>query len=546
MSNEAGARAWYRSLYWRIAAGLVAVLALMLMSQGLLFVYFTYPQAGSIQSRTPAQLAALAAAELSTALADDPHTDIEQFIRSEYGRALQPVVVAMRDGRTAVSHPSLVPAGVVAMLRRQAARGGLPPDGPGRDGPRGPFPRRSMPDGPGGAPDREPLPWDLPREGAGRDASPGQATGEPAPFAGPGGRMRTDRPGGGRGFGPRRLAEFQPITVFGETVGVVAVMLVRPPFTLVLQEVGPTMLLAGLAVLGLGGAVMAFVVFGPARRRLLHLQEATETVGRGDFSVRAPEEGGDEVAQLARSFNRMADELATRAAALESADRARRQLLADVSHELMTPLTAMRGYLETLSMPELALDPKTRDRYLGIVGDETLRMEHIVGDLLDLARMEGGSPTVRMVDVQVAAVFDRVAARHERELGQRGIRLERHVARGAATLHGDPDRLEQVLQNLTVNALRFTPDGGTISLTAEPAGDRIQLTVRDTGPGIPETHLAHIFDRFYKVDAARRATGGSGLGLSIVKAIVERHGGTITVHNDGGAMFVITLPARHG
>ncbi|MGE0394238.1 MAG: sensor histidine kinase [Vicinamibacterales bacterium] len=530
------ARAWYRSLYWRIAAGLVAVLVLMLVSQGLLFVYFTYPQAGSLQSRTPAQLATLAASELSTALAQDPHTDIEQFVRGEYGRALQPVVVAMRDGRTAVSHPSLVPPGVLAMLRRQAARGGLPPAGFGPDARRRLLDRRTdagRPDGAAEEPDNAPADRTVrPRDGAG--TRPRAAGPDPA---GPGGP-------GGRGFGPRRLAEFQPIVVFGETVGVAAVMLVRPPFRLVLQEVGPTMLLAGLAVLGFGGAVMAVVVFGPARRRLLHLQQATETLGRGDFSARAPEEGGDEVAELARSFNRMADELAARARALESADRARRQLLADVSHELMTPLTAMRGYLETLSMAELAIDPATRDRYLGIVGDETLRMEHIVGDLLDLARLEGGSPTVRMTDVQVEALFDRVAARHEREIAQRGIRLVRRVDPAAATMHGDPDRLEQVLQNLTVNALRFTPDGGAVTLAADTDGDRVRLTVRDSGPGIPETHLPLIFDRFYKADAARRATGGSGLGLSIVKAIVERHGGTITAHNDGGAVFVITLPAR--
>jgi len=499
------ARAWYRSLYWRIAVGLVAVLALMLVSQGLLFVYFTYPQAGSIQSRTPAQLASLAASELSTALVQDPHTNIEQFVRREYGRAFQPVVVAMRDGRTAASHPSLVPAGAMAVLRRQAARGEMP--GARREGPRGPFNR----------------PGERAREGW------------PAPGPGP-----------GRGFGGRRLAEFQPVIVFGETVGVVAVLLVRPPFTLILQELGPTMLLAGVVVLGIGGVVMAVVVFGPARRKLLHLQEATETIGRGDFSVRAPEEGGDEVAQLARSFNRMADELAARAHALDSADRARRQLLADVSHELMTPLTAMRGYLETLSMNELSLDAQTRERYLGIVGDETLRMEHIVGDLLDLARLEGGSPTVRMAEVPIDTLFNRVAARHERELAQRRIRLVRRVDPGAATVHADPDRLEQVLQNLTVNALRFTPDDGTITLTADASDGHLRLTVRDTGPGIPDAHLALIFERFYKADAARRATGGSGLGLSIVKAIVERHGGTITVHNDGGAVFVITLPAVRG
>ncbi len=508
--------AWYRSLYWRIGAGLVVLFAIMLVSQGLLFLYFTYPQAGSLQSRTPAQLAVLAATELSTTLAREPKTDIAAFVHGQFDRAFQPVVVAMRDGQTAANHEGLVPPGFLAMLRRQAARGAVPQI----DGPRGPA---------GRPPFADPAEDEIPGN---RDAT-SATDGRPR---GPGGP-------GGRGFGFRRLAEFQPVIANGETVGLVAVLPGRPPFTMILQEVGPTMALAGLGVLLIGGVIMAVVVFGPARRRLRHLQEATETIGRGDFSARAPGDGGDEVAELARSFNRMADELAARAGALESADRARRQLLADVSHELMTPLTAMRGYLETLAMTELAIDAPTRERYLGIVSEETQRMEHIVGDLLDLARLEGGSPTVRMGDVSVAAVFERVATRHERELQQHGIRLARTIAPGAGTVTGDADRLEQVLQNLTGNALRFTPDGGTITLDAAVAAGGVRLTVRDTGPGIPDAHLSLIFDRFYKADAARRATGGSGLGLSIVKAIIERHGGSITAHNDGGAVFVITLPS---
>lgn len=519
--------AWYRSLYWRIGAGLVVLFAIMLVSQGLLFLYFTYPQAGSLQSRTPAQLAALAATELSTALARDPKTDIAAFVHGQFDRAFQPVVVAMRDGQTVSNHEALVPPGFLAMIRRQAARGGMPQPFPG-DGPRGPGGRPRFAD---------PLEDEAPPAREAASDIDGRPRG-PAP-AGPGGP-------GGRGPGFRRFAEFQPILVNGETIGLVGVLPTRPPFTMILQEVGPTMAAAGLGVLLIGGVIMAVVVFGPARRRLRHLQDATETIGRGDFSARAPGDGGDEVAELARSFNRMADELAARAGALEAADRARRQLLADVSHELMTPLTAMRGYLETLGMTELSIDAPTRERYLGIVSEETQRMEHIVGDLLDLARLEGGSPTIRLTEVPIAAVFDRVAMRHERELQQRGITLTRAIAPGASNVTADPDRLEQVLQNLTGNALRFTPDGGTIGLDASPGDAIVRLTVRDSGPGIPDAHLPLIFDRFYKADAARRATGGSGLGLSIVKAIVERHGGSISVHNDHGAVFVITLPTRRG
>jgi two-component system sensor histidine kinase BaeS len=269
--------------------------------------------------------------------------------------------------------------------------------------------------------------------------------------------------------------------------------------------------------------------------------------GAGDMTARAPDRGGDEVAALARSFNQMGDELASRARALEAADKARRQLLADVSHELMTPLTAMRGYIETLSMKELPLDPATRDRYLGIIDDETHRLERIIGDLLDLARLEGGGGTFRHEEVLVQALFERVHARHERELTARHITLAANIVKGAELVHGDPDRLEQALQNLAANALRHTPDGGEIVMSADVTGDAVRLRVRDSGPGIPAEHLPLIFDRFYKADASRKAAGGSGLGLSIVRAIVERHGGTIGAHNEGGAVFDIHLPARrHG
>jgi two-component system phosphate regulon sensor histidine kinase PhoR len=207
----------------------------------------------------------------------------------------------------------------------------------------------------------------------------------------------------------------------------------------------------------------------------------------------------------------------------------------------MTPLTAMRGYVETLAMKELQLDSATRERYLRVIDEETRRLENIVGDLLDLARLEGGANTFRRERVDLRAIFERVAMRHEREMQARGIRLAREIEGAADTVTGDSDRLEQALQNLAANALRHTPDGGTIALTADSVPNGVRLTVRDSGPGIAAEHLPLIFDRFYKADASRRAASGSGLGLSIVKTIVERHGGTVAARNDNGAVFEITL-----
>jgi two-component system sensor histidine kinase BaeS len=498
---------WYRSLYWRIALGLFAFLALMLTAQGALFLWMSDRIAGSMPARSPRRLAALVGSDVSTALAANPSLDLQRYLPEQYGEVLQTFVIVMRDGRVFSNHDD-VPGALLEAVREE--------EQVGRGGPR--FGRRGGFAPPRPRPDEAPPP---PRDGE-RPATPDGS--RPPPRR------------------PLPRGESAPVIVDGTPVGRVVVLPGGPSFWRVVTRLGPTMLPVVVGVLGVGMALVALVVFGPARRRLRAVQAATERLGSGDLRARAPDGGGDEVAALARSFNKMAEELSARANALEASDKARRQLLADVSHELMTPLTAMRGYLETLSMSELRLDGPTRERYLGIVSEETHRLERIIGDLLDLARLEGGGTTMRRERVDVSAVFGRVAARHERELRERGIRLVQQVAPDAGQVVGDADRLEQALQNLAANALRHTPDSGEITLGSARVPDGVMLSVRDNGPGIAPEHLPLIFDRFYKADAARRAAGGSGLGLSIVKAIVERHGGRITARNDGGAVFEIVLP----
>jgi signal transduction histidine kinase len=245
----------------------------------------------------------------------------------------------------------------------------------------------------------------------------------------------------------------------------------------------------------------------------------------------------------------MAEDLEARAAALSASDRARRQLLADVSHELMTPLTAIRGYTETLGMRDLALDEPTRGRYLEIIGEETQKLEELIGDLLDLARLEGGGGTLAFKNVAVSELFSRVIDRHGPTIRDHRISVVPLIVPENLEVRGDPQRLEQALQNLASNALRHTPDGGRLVLGASVAADGVHMTVTDSGSGIPAEHLPRIFDRFYKADASRSistAPSGSGLGLSIVQAIVERHGGRITASNapEGGAMFEIVLPVH--
>jgi two-component system OmpR family sensor kinase len=335
-----------------------------------------------------------------------------------------------------------------------------------------------------------------------------------------------------------------PIQLGNELRGLV-VLPPLPPQNPVARDVSRLLSVPGTLLLIVATVLAAAVTFEPARRRLQALESATARLGAGDLTARAPERGHDEIGRVAAAFNRMASELAMRDEALRASDRLRRQMLADVSHELKTPLTAMRGYVETLRMADLTLDEPTRERYFATLERETHRLDRIVRDLLDLARLENDVAPLDSRLFDITRVFDHVAARHEHEAVARRIAIEFHVDDAADQVTADPDRIEQVIENLVANALRHTPDGSTIVLSATGAGDRIALSVVDAGAGIPVEHLPHVFDRFYKVDTSRSPrSGGSGLGLSIAKAIVERHGGRIEVTSKPGrTAFTVTLPA---
>jgi signal transduction histidine kinase len=491
---------WYKSLYWRIAFGFVATLAALLLAQGAVFLWLTDRIVGS-SSRTPEQLVTFVATELSAALAADPELVLDAYVRDRFQHIYRPFLVVMLDGRTASNRLMGLPPGYVRSMQQRVRRGSISRESDLREvGPPGP---------PQGGP--------------------------PGP------------PQGGPGGGPTRASSTASIVVHGtDVVGYVVVPLNPPPVFVAIRELGPTLTWVAVVLLAIGAASAALLIFGPAHRRLHTLEQAARALGEGRTDVRAVEGGGDEVSSLAHAFNRMADDLGVRAQALAASDRARRQLLADVSHELMTPLAAIRGYTETLAMPELTLDNVTRERYLGIIGEETQKLEVLIGDLLDLARLEGGGGTLAMEEVPVKELFRRIADRHGPAIRDRGIALDVNVQPGELTVRGDGQKLEQALQNLAANALRHSPDGGRLVLSAEERPDGTLLTVRDTGPGIQPEHLPHIFERFYKTDAARTAASmtGSGLGLSIVQAIVERHGGTVKASNapDGGALFEIRIP----
>jgi signal transduction histidine kinase len=309
-----------------------------------------------------------------------------------------------------------------------------------------------------------------------------------------------------------------------------------------LERFGP--LIGAAAILSLIGTTLlfAFAVVRPVSTRLLQLQAAAKKLEEGELDTRVAIGGYDEVAEVAHAFNAMADELERRTTAAETSDRLRRQLVADVSHELMTPLTAVLGHLETLSMDEVRLDDAERRKQLAIAMREARRLKRVIGDLLDAARHEAGGVELNCEEISTMDLFEQVIARHAHECRARRVTVEAEVASEAATFEADPFRIEQAIDNVMVNALRHAAEGGRISLRADRREANVVIEICDSGQGIPPEHLPYIFDRFYKASTATGiASPGSGLGLSIVKAIVNRHGGQVSATSEPGIGTIIRM-----
>lgn len=309
-----------------------------------------------------------------------------------------------------------------------------------------------------------------------------------------------------------------------------------------ISEPGLGMAEVALILCSLPPTVLVFllIVGGLTFRRygspLAEMMAAADAVAGGDLSVRVGERGRGDMARLARRFNRMTAEL-------ERAEQARRNLTADVAHELRTPLQIIQGNLEGTLDGVYEPTPE----HLRATLDETRRLGRLVGDLQTLSLAEAGQLPLYPRDVDAADLLDDVVVRFAGAAAEAGVTLKVHTQE-ALTLTVDPDRLEQVLSNLTANALRHTPAGGRVTLAARAAGQAVELSVSDTGEGIDPADVPYVFDRFWRGDRARgRSTGGSGLGLAIARQLVRAHGGAITVESAPGAgsTFTISLPQQN-
>jgi signal transduction histidine kinase len=299
----------------------------------------------------------------------------------------------------------------------------------------------------------------------------------------------------------------------------------------------------GLALaLPLLAAVLGLRALRGVALPLADMLAAIDAVANGDLSVRVPERGPGEIHRLAHSFNRMIDELAR-------TDQQRRNLTADVAHELRTPLHIIQGNLEGILDGVYQPAPEHIEATL----EEIRLLTRLVDDLRTLSLAESGQLPLRLGPVDVGELLADVTTSFSGQAEAAGITLRAVTAQPGGTeasplvVDGDADRLDQVLSNLLANALRHTPPGGSVTLAATAVGDRVSITLNDTGHGIAPDDLPFIFDRFWRGDRARSHTDGvgSGLGLSIASQLVKAHGGEIEVTSElgQGTTFIITLTA---
>lgn len=302
-------------------------------------------------------------------------------------------------------------------------------------------------------------------------------------------------------------------------------------------------LVLGLVISVLLSFLLSKTMVNPLQR----LTDGIEEVARGDFSRKLEVTSGDEIGQLTASFNAMARQLETNIAELEKAEQQRKDFVANVSHELRTPLTNIKSYAETLADGGGDLPPEMRGRFLGVILNESDRMAHILQDLLTLSRFDSRRDELRLTRFPFAQVVDDTYQAIRMDAQNHAHRVELDLPGSLPEVRADRERIMQVMMNIISNAIKYTPDGGRIRISAGQAGDSVWMEVDDNGIGIPEGDRDRIFERFYRVDKARsRQSGGTGLGLSIAQEIMRRHEGKLYLVDkaEPGLTIRMELPLR--
>ncbi|MDX1429125.1 MAG: ATP-binding protein, partial [Rhodothermales bacterium] len=286
-----------------------------------------------------------------------------------------------------------------------------------------------------------------------------------------------------------------------------------------------------LVVTGLVGLLL----FGFLTRRLRAVTSTVSRFAQGDYDERVQDNASDELGQLAASFNKMADTIVAHIEEMQRVDRQRRELVANVSHDLRSPLSSMQGYLETIGMKEAELSRGQIREYLNVVSRNAQSLSSLVSELFELSKLDADQVTLTKESFSSSELVQDLVLKFKPDADGKGVGLRAEFGEDLHLVHADIALVERAIGNLIDNAIRFTPEGGNVLVRTERIGDEIGISVSDSGPGIPADEVENIFERFYRVEKSRsRDSGGAGLGLAITRRIIQLHGRDVHVDSEVG------------
>jgi len=282
-------------------------------------------------------------------------------------------------------------------------------------------------------------------------------------------------------------------------------------------------------------ALVGLLSFALLTKRFNRMTAIVKKFERGEFNQRITVESDDEVGQLANAFNQMADTIVANMEELKRTDQHRRELIANVSHDLRSPLASIQGYLETILMKESTLTKEERARYMKTLFENSVMLSRLVDELFELSKLDAKQTRPKPESFSIAELTQDVVMKFQPEADKFKVRLNANLPKDLPTVSADIGMIERVLSNLIDNALRYTPADGTVKIDLHRQPDKVRVVVSDTGNGISQEELPRIFERFYRVEKSRRRnSGGTGLGLAIASKIIELHANTLSAESEVG------------
>lgn len=351
---------------------------------------------------------------------------------------------------------------------------------------------------------------------------------------------------------PDRMIPFSTahIDITGSTNCYIYIVLEGHQFSQTASMIAESYILRGsLWIIGLIlliSLLVGILVFGMLTGRLKTIKKTMHAFERGQLQRRIPVKSQDEIADISRCFNKMADTVVESMNEIKKTDKLRRELVANVSHDLRSPLASIQGYLETIDMKKENLPPEELNSYIETALKNTRMLNKMINNLFDLSKLDAKNVIPNLEYVCFAELVQDLVQVFEPIASQKNVTLKAELPENPQVrIHADVSLMERALSNLIENAIEHTPEGGSVTLQTVQEGEDIELKINDTGDGIDQKDLPFVFDRFYQVDKSRSNSKGAGLGLSIAKKILDLHGAKISIDSllNHGTTFIIRMPS---